>query len=288
MGSVPVWACAVSFVWRSRYSCQGAISAKEKFTIRKPCGIAHPGVCRERDSAVRPCINFVLGALHDVVMAAPIGTWFRLTASVGKEEPYYETHLFLGSKRKMSPKVALFVLADCVLGQLSLRTSAQGLVFACSSMLAKACVVEDKFLPGAPNPSITLTRLKCKNIPGILHSVTVDGAGEAEELWKAKVRKTAKCATPGEGPGGSILAGFEALAPKVKRARTGSGNRGGRGDPAFAAHGLVGAPDVGVGSDAVPAGAVVALQCDDELQEGCREEDSDDSVFDPVAELLIL
>jgi hypothetical protein len=276
----------VRFLYLDTVLFRGAIPEKEKFPMRKPCGIAHPGVCQERDSAIRPYINFVLGALHAVVMASPIGTWFRMTASVGKEEPYYETHFFLGSKRKMSPKVALFVLVDCFLGQLSLRTSARGLVFSCSSMLAKACVVEDKFQPGTPNPSITLTRMKCKNIPGILHSVTLDGEEESEELWKAKVRKTAKCTTPCEAPDGTILAGFDALAPKVKRARTGNGGGqgSGGGDPALAAHGPVGAPDLGVGPDTVPAAEVVSLQCDDELQECCREEDSDDSDFDPVAE----
>ena len=213
-------------------------------------------------------------------MASPVGTWYRLTASVGEEDIYYETHLFLAHLRLRSPKVALFVFVDNVLGQFSLRATARGFAFASSSMLAKACIIEERFQPGAPNPSITLTRLKCKNISGILHSVTLDSAEEPAELWKAKVRDKAKCKDPGEGLDDSILAGFDALAPKVKRARAGNGD-GGQGSSGGG--GPVGAPSLGDGADVVPAAEDVALQCGDELQEWCGGDDSEESDFDADA-----
>lgn len=134
-----------------------------------------------------------------------------------------------------------------VCDQLTLSMSGVLCKFACSTMIAKACVAHEGFAAGGVAPSVTIAKLRIKNVPGVLHTVQLEASEDPQELWLAPAPKVAKSKVDDETA--AMLAGFEALDPKPKRPRSdrngsasGSGLASARGPvrdgvalPAFAA-----------------------------------------------------
>ena len=142
----------------------------------------------------------------------------------------------------------------------------------CSTMLAKQCVTPEAFVAGAVAPSVTIAKLQCTNLPGVLHTVQLVASEEPKELWLSRAPVVAKPKVDEEAA--AIFAGFEALDPKPKRPRNASSS----GDRSASGSGL--AADRGHARDGVvpPVDAVQPGVDEDEfVRSGAASDEEGDA-----------
>ena len=214
------------------------IPKSRKFRARQPCGLCHPGVCRERDVAFYHQLMDAARAVTRIccLERAPIGGFYEVKCKDDDGAIVGSSIFFLAHVRKANPEALLCLLCcDTQFPRVRFLSDDRFLVFGFLSRILRGCFVSAHGA-GKQINMISIVGLAHINVRSNVAEALISGTTEFEFAWRpgdpAHAPRRGRPHDPLQVPNEGLAAAFAQISSAMPAKKKHMRSRGGTGPTA--------------------------------------------------------